>query len=224
MKITLSNIFLILTLLVSLQSFSKDKEFIVTCTEPKAKIFANGQEMGVGTAKIKVKAYSSVVVEVILPGFLSRKIVYYNDNEHPKLDKAYTVTLYKDESYESSINGENIANENININSSKDEDKSWKVMSEVVTNSFDILETSDKSTGYIRTAWQVQNFDENTIRTRIIVKGSSTESKASYKIKLISEVADKSGVSVKEDDMFKPWDRILKKYSNIIPELQERLK
>ena len=224
MKKTLSTLIILLSLLTSFNVFSRDKEILITCSEPKAKIYANGEEVGTGTATIKVKAYSSTVVEAVLPGFNTRKIIYYNDSEHPKLEKAYTITLFKDESYESSIDGHNLSNENININSSKDEDKSWKVLSEIVTTHFDILEVSDKSTGYIRTAWQSQSFNGKTIRTRIIVKGTSTESKASYKIKLISEIAEKEGVSPKEEDLFKPWDRILKKYQDVIPELQERLK
>lgn len=214
----------ILLVLLSLKSFSKDKEIIIVSSEPKATIYANGNEVGIGTAKVKVIAYSSVVIEVKCAGFLDRKVVFYNDNDHPKLDKSYTISLFKDESFEASVNGADVANENININSSKDEDKAWKVVSEVVTNVFDILEVSDKSTGYIRTGWNFQSFGGRTIRTRIIVKGTSTENKASYKIKLISEIADKEGANVKDDDLFKPWDRILKKYSNVIPELQERLK
>jgi hypothetical protein len=219
----LSKIFLAVGVFLSLSSFAHDKEITIKCTEAQAIISADGQQVGVGMAKIKIKKNFSVTVEISLPGFIKYKNTYYNDDSHPKLDAEYTIELFKDESYESSVNGGNIANQHVNINSSKDEDKSWKVISEVVTTNFDILEVSDKSTGYIRTAWQTQSLGGKTIRTRIIIKGLSTDSKASYKIKIISEFADKEGISAQQDESFKPWDRLLKKYSSMIPELQERL-
>ena len=222
MKI-LNNIFLAICLFFSINSFAHDKEITIKCTETQAVISADGQQVGVGMAKIKIKKNFSVTVEISFPGFITCKNTYHNDDSHPKLDAEYTIELFKDESYESSVNGGNIANQNVNINSSKDEDKSWKVISEVVTTNFDILEVSDKSTGYLRTAWQTQSLGGKTIRTRIIIKGMSSDSKASYKIKIISEFADKEGISAQQDESFKPWDRLLKKYSAIMPELQERL-
>jgi hypothetical protein len=44
-----------------------------------------------------------------------------------------------------------------------------------------------------------------------------------YKIKLISEVANSEKVSVKSDEMFMDWDRVLRKYREIIREAQTRL-
>jgi hypothetical protein len=217
-----------LLLLLAIFTFTfasaKDKEITVTASKPNAKILVNGKEVGQGTAKILIKAYSSVNVEVVLAGYSTRNITYYNDPQHPALDKYYTIELYVDEAYETSIPGANIANENITINSEKEEDKAWKVISEIVTSQFDVLEVSDKSTGYIRTSWNVQTIGSKTIRTRIIVKGASSDSKSTYKIKLISEYSDTEGANVKNDEAFKPWDRILKKYKDIIPELQDRLK
>ncbi|MDF2449394.1 MAG: hypothetical protein K0R26_1898 [Bacteroidota bacterium] len=216
----------ILTLLMALSItiHAKDKEFTVTASQPQAKIYVNGREVGQGSAKIKVPAYGSVKVEVKMEGFRKREVTYYNDSEHPKLDKFYTIELFPDEAYENSIPGANVANENITINTEKAEDKAWKVISEVVTNHFDILEVSDKSTGYIRTSWNVQNIGGKTIRTRVIIKGASSDSKASYKVKLVSEYSDGEDINVKNDESFKPWDRILKKYKDIVPELQDRLK
>ena len=56
----------------------------------------------------------------------------------------------------------------------------------------------------------------------MIVKLAST-SPLGYKIKLISEVANSGQVSVKSDELFKDWDRILRKYREIIREAQTRL-
>jgi len=74
----------------------------------------------------------------------------------------------------------------------------------------------------MRTAWQVQSFNgKSTIRTRVFVKlGDSNPLK--YVIKISSERAD-GLVSVKDDQEFEEWNRILKKYQNIIEEAQSRL-
>lgn len=88
---------------------------------------------------------------------------------------------------------------------------------------FDVLEVTDKETGYIRTAWEVQSFNgESTIRTRVIVKMADSNP-LKYMIKIASERADKV-VSVKDDQEFEEWNRILKRYQYIIEEAQARLK
>jgi hypothetical protein len=88
---------------------------------------------------------------------------------------------------------------------------------------FDVLETADKASGYMKTAWVVQSFNGATIRTRVFVKTSSSDSGVKYKIKIASEYAEKVGATAKDDELFKAWDRVLKKYSRLIPELQSRL-
>jgi hypothetical protein len=44
-----------------------------------------------------------------------------------------------------------------------------------------------------------------------------------YKVKLISEQSGMSQTSVKSDELFKEWDRILRKYKEIVNEIQTRL-
>ena len=87
----------------------------------------------------------------------------------------------------------------------------------------DVIETTDKETGYIRTAWTVQNFTMATVRTRIIVKQGTLKPLA-YKFKLVSEIAFGSGVSPKDDQLFKEWDRVLRKFEPIATELPSRMK
>lgn len=43
-----------------------------------------------------------------------------------------------------------------------------------------------------------------------------------FSVKILSEKGE-PGVSVKDDEKFKEWDRVLRKYSKIIEELQNRL-
>jgi hypothetical protein len=81
---------------------------------------------------------------------------------------------------------------------------------------------ADKATGYLKTSWQTQVYNSGVVRTRIIIKQSSTEP-LKYKIKIVSEKSSNPKTSVKDDQAFKEWDRILRTYGEMIPEFQSRL-
>jgi hypothetical protein len=115
------------------------------------------------------------------------------------------------------------ANLNFTIETSKPEQDAWKILSQITMNYFDNIELADRETGYIRTAWNVNNFKDNTIRTRIIVKQADI-APLKYTIKLVSEFSGKARTSVKEDQLFFPWDRILNTYKDVISEFQSRLR
>ena len=82
---------------------------------------------------------------------------------------------------------------------------------------------TDKETGYLRTAWSLKTFMQNTVRTRIIIKESSNDPLV-FKVKLISESSGLPMTSVKSDELYKEWDRVLRSYSNVISEFQARVK
>ena len=94
-------------------------------------------------------------------------------------------------------------------------------MSSIITNTFDVIEVTDKSTGYLRTAWAVKKFGPVTIRTRLVIK-MGNENPLSYKVKIISERSE-TATSAREDEKFETWDRLLRTYDNVIPEMQSRL-
>jgi hypothetical protein len=204
-------------------AFAKDKEIAISCSESDAQIYQDGKLVGTGSATIIIKKYSQSTVIAKKEGFFDFIQIFYNDNDHPKPPSSFLITMIKDDAFESSSSSD-IANNDIDIMSSKNEDKAWKLLSEVITSYFDILEVTDKSTGYIRTSWVVQSFKTSTVRTRVIIKTSSSENSLKYKIKILSEIADHANTSVKEDEKFKSWSRILKKYNDLISELQSRLK
>lgn len=214
--------FIFLFFSISTTLFAGIKKVDINCSEPDAQIFQDGKLVGVGTASILVKAYSESSVIAKKEGFFDCVHVFYNDREHPKTPSFFQMTMTKDDAFESSTSTD-IANNDIDIKSDKKEDKVWKLISEVITSNFDILEVTDKSSGYIRTAWVVQSFKKNTIRTRVILKSASSDNASNFKIKIISEYAEAPNVSAKDDEKFKPWSRILKKYSNLIPEIQSRV-
>ena len=98
----------------------------------------------------------------------------------------------------------------------------WKRTNQIVTDYFDAIEVADKETSYLRTAWSVQSFQQNTIRTRLIIKLSKSEP-LTYKVKLVSEFSGAPLTSVKADEQFHEWDRVLRKYQNVISDFTNRL-
>ncbi|SFS35133.1 hypothetical protein [Lutibacter maritimus] len=191
-------------------------------TPNDSEIFVDGKVVGVGVYDLKVPENTCVEVIVSKESFLSIKKNYCNSNDYQAPPFRDHLELVEDEAYKQSI-ATDLANVNFTIvvNPDVSEDDAWKLLSSIVTTEFDVLEVIDKETGYMRTAWQVEGFSGSTIRTRIIVKlGDSNPLK--YVMKISSERAD-GAVSVKDDQKFDEWGRILKKYKNIIEEAQSRL-
>ncbi|MES2566226.1 MAG: hypothetical protein V4565_05135 [Bacteroidota bacterium] len=191
-------------------------------SERDANVYSNGQLIGSGTVEILLLPNRSATVEIKKVGYLTETLEMFNDGTHIRPKKEYFFTMRKDDSLDASTATDQ-ANVDIEIKTSKKEDEAWRLISEIITSNFDIIETSDKSTGYMRTAWAVQPFTQNTVRTRIVIKSGGT-SPLKYKIKLISESSGKPLTSVKNDELFQQWDRVLRKYEYLISELQSRLK
>lgn len=202
-------------LLLSCSSAKK----VAVSSDADAKIYVNGQMTTSGNTRISVPKNSNVNVKVEKVGFITQERNYSN-NKSSELPKTDFIKLEIDDAYESSFNTD-IANRDIDIKTDKSEEVAWKLMSQIVTNYFDVLEVTDKNTGYMRTAWVQKNFRSSTIRTRLIIKTGNTNP-LTYKVKLISEIG-KPGTSVKEDEGFKQWDRLLRSYEPVVTELQSRL-
>lgn len=203
------------------QSFAFKKKVTVSASESDAKIYVDGQLMGNGQIDIVVLGKSCVTIYITKTGFLTERATFCNRKSSPKPPKTYYVEMKRDDAYDASIQTD-IANVDIRLSSSKSELDSWKLISQIIMSYFDVIEVTDRETGYMRTSWVVQSFKQNTIRTRVIVKLGSSDP-LSYKIKLVSEQSEKAATSVKSDELYKEWDRVLRKYQNILDELQNRL-
>ena len=80
MKI-LNNIFLAICLFFSINSFAHDKEITIKCTETQAVISADGQQVGVGMAKIKIKKNPDVLT---FSSFLFSMLLREGGENHKK--------------------------------------------------------------------------------------------------------------------------------------------
>ncbi len=193
----------------------------VSVSEQDANIYIDGKLMAKGSHTVAVPYKSCVNVRIELVGYLNYEIDFCFKKNLSKPPKSYFIKLQRDDAYDASIQTD-IANIDIEIKTNLGKDDAWKLLNQIILNYLDVIEITDKETGYIRTAWQLKTFKQNTIRTRIIAKQSSDDPLA-FKIKLISEESRRVLTSVKSDELYREWDRVLRKYKDVISEAQSRL-
>lgn len=208
---------------VSFTAMAGKKKVLVSCSEPDAAIYSNGVKIGIGQAEIIVLSKSCVTINIKKIGFLEIEETICNKKGFPKPPKTKYYELMPDPAFDASIQTD-MANTDIEVelNDSRTEVENWQILNQIVTNYFDVVEVSDRETGYLRTAWNLHTFDNVSVRTRVIVK-LGTLQPLSYKVKLVSEIAG-PGTSVKSDHKFAEWDRVLRTYESVIGQITSRLK
>ncbi|MDO3645039.1 hypothetical protein [Mucilaginibacter sp. L3T2-6] len=216
--------FLPVILLLLVASFAASAQTVmVSASEPDATIIVDGQSLGTGNLKVKVPKNSCVNVKVQKAGFLKYEQTYCNKKGQTEPPKKQFFDMKRDDAEEASVKTDQANIDfSIEVNKKQDPVDVWKRANQVVTDYFDAIEVSDKETSYLRTAWSVQSFQQNTIRTRLIIKLAKSEP-LTYKVKLVSEYSGAPLTSVKADEQFHDWDRILRKYQNVISDFTTRL-
>jgi len=215
--------FLIPTAILSSQSTLvnaqkvKDVQMTVSVSAADAEITVNGKAAGNGGAKVKLLANSCMKISAFKDGYYAKSVEFCN-NGFTKLPKAHYIELEQDGAYEASVKTD-VANVDITMRPKKSLTDTWKPVNSLVLQYIDAIEISDKENFYLRTAWVAQTFNSGVIRTRLIIKSAGPDQ---FVVKILSEKAD-PGSSVKDDEKFKEWDRVLRKYAKIIDELQSRL-
>lgn len=212
-------IFIIISALTFVNAAEKVK---LSVSEPDAVIYIDGKAVGASPVDIKIDNNSCVSVKIVKTGFLTENLSFCDKKNAAVIPKTLYVEMKRDDSYDASLKID-FANNDIDVHTSKPEADAWRLLNQIITSQFDVIEITDKETGYLRTSWAVQTFKANTVRTRIIVKLGATDP-LYYKVKLVSEQSGESGTSPKSDEKFQEWDRVLRKYGNVITELQNRLK
>lgn len=214
-KITTLTLLFIAFCLQALTAEARPKVIRLT-TDEGATIFLNGKQVS-QPVKIEVTPDQDMYIKIEKVGFISQERTYSYKTTESK--KEY-IKLEPDDAFENSF-VTHIANQDIDIRASKSEEEAWITLNRIITGYFDVIAITDKTTGYLCTAWSARSFKAATIRTRLIVKTSSSNPLV-YKAKLVSELAP-PGTSANADETFKKWDRVLRSFENAIPELQSRL-
>ncbi len=207
-----------LCLCIQTSVFAGGKKITITTTAG-ASITVDGKLVGTTQTKIIVPGQGTVKVKVEKVGYITQERNYTNTKQFD-LPNTDFIDLEKDDAWDSSSTTD-MANRDIDVKTSLTEDEAWKLLSRVVTDRFDVIEVTDKTTGYMRTAWVVKKFKAATVRTRLIIKAGSDKT-LSYKVKLVSEIGAPDASS-RQDEDFREWDRLLRGFENVVPELQSRL-
>ena len=202
-------------------------------TPDKAKIFVDGSEVGNGTYTLKFdKNTDFFMLKFECPGYVRKQVKLFKNNPN----KTIAYKMAKDEAYLNSIGptgnpggeeGIDVANKwfEVAVRGGMTEDQVWKRLMAITTRNFDNVEVRDKAAGWIRTAWAKTTFESQIVRTRLEIKISTdVEDEIIYKVKIHSEVnndINEEGGSGEEH--FVKMDRVLKKYVELINELQNKL-
>jgi hypothetical protein len=218
------NVKLLLFSLLLIAPFAINAQSVeISASEPDAKIIVDGQPLGTGNLKIKVPKNSCVDVKVQKSGFLKYEQTFCNKKGMADPPRKQFFDMKKDDAEEASIKTDQANIDfSIEVNKKQDPTDVWKRVSQIVTDYFDAIEVADKETSYLRTAWSIQSFMQNTIRTRLIIKLAKSDP-LTYKVKLVSEYSGSALTSVKADELFHDWDRVLRKYQNVISDFTTRL-
>jgi len=205
----------------------EDRLVQITSQPDDAAIEIAGKRVGVGSYDLKVPKNACVEVRISKEGYIRYVKNYCNQDNMQEPPSTDFIEMAVDEAYSSSVSSD-LANVRITVpvNTEFSAEEAWRILSSIVTRYFDILETVDFNTGYLTTSWQVENFQSSIIRTRVIVSSGGNSDQLAYSVKLISQEAFLDGqnqVTVKDDEKFEDWERILKRYEGLIQEIQARL-
>jgi hypothetical protein len=220
-KIASRSLILFILALTCSISYAGKKVVKLQVSEQDARVFLDGKLIGTGNTDVTVLSNSCVNVKIEKAGYLTESFIICDKPNYAPPPKNYYVEMKKDDAFDAT-DATGLTNIDIEVKTNKPEAEAWRLLSQIITSYFDVIEVTDKETGYLRTSWVLQSFKRNTIRTRIIVKLGSSDP-LTYKIKLNSEQSEQAQTNVKNDELFKEYDRVLRKYKEIINEIQTRL-
>lgn len=200
-------------------------------TPDNAKIYVDGSEVGNGSYTLKFNPRTDFyMLKFEAPGYLTKQVKLFKNNPN----KTIAYKLAKDDFFLNSIgpsgnlsgeDGIDVANKWFEITATKDmtEDQIWKRLMSIANKNFENVEIRDKSAGWIRTAWSKTTFENGQVcRTRLEIKiNSDVEDEITYRVKIYSEI--NNDPDCMGDDCFGKTDRVLKKYVDVVNELQNKL-
>ena len=172
-----------------------------------AKIIIGTAEVGTGTYEYTYKSGEEyIMVKLLAPGYIEKNV------RINRTDRTSTHTLDVDDAWAASEVSADVANRPLRVTASRgmESDDVWRRISFYISEVFPNIEVSDRTVGWVRSAWNIDNFNQETIRTRIEVREIPGQDEKTFRVTLFSETARRScGLN---DQCFSPWDRALKTY------------
>jgi len=208
---------ILIALLLSITSASFARSVTINTQPSHARIFVGGQEVGTGTAVVRLPRQGTVLLRFTAEGYHPREA---------RLSRAQAqrVMLYRldfDEATANSIGGDValIANRwtTITVREDMTEDVVWRRLMSVVQRHFeDAIEVRDRAAGVIRTSWVTRQFHHETVRTRLEIRPDFSQESLAYEVRLTSEIRWNWAGS----EGWRRWDRVLRRYENTISDIQ----
>ena len=200
---------------LSLSCSAQGKVKTINVVPDNAKIILNGAEVGQGSYDLTIGRQDYVMLRLSCPGYVDRVVRVYKADKR----KSLTFTLEEDEAFSASEASSDLANKymTVTVREGLTSDEVWKRLLLTISDLFPNLEISDKSAGWIRSAWVMERFAYVTVRTRIEIKEQLGQDTPRYKVRLLSEIA--SNECGTHDECFRKWDRVLKTYNESITDL-----
>lgn len=199
-------------------------------TPDKAKIFVDGSEVGNGSYTVRFNNKTDFfMLKFECPGYITKQVKLFKNNPN----KTIAYKLAKDDAMLNSIGpsgnsgGEealDLANKwfEVTVRDGMNEDKIWKKLMSIANRNFDNVEIRDKAAGWIRTAWARTTFESQVVRTRLEIKlNTDADDEIIYKVKIYSEL--NNDIECSGDECFEKYERVLKKYVDLINELQNKM-
>ncbi|MBQ0007874.1 MAG: hypothetical protein KBT40_04070 [bacterium] len=214
-KILLVLMFTFAFSLSSFALFGKQKQ--IRTTPSTAQIYIDGNYVGDGMYSVKFKNEDFVVVKVENTGYVTKEFRLYKEDSRNTIG----VQLVEDDALAGST-ATDLANRyfTIQVREGINVDKAWKLLSQVMLDYFNELKTADKASGYMNTTWVKETFPNAKVKIRTMVQIKEVSGDGlTYQIKIFSEIADIDS----NDQGYKPWPRVLKKYETLINEMQMRV-
>ncbi len=196
--------------------FAKSKKIVVQPAD--AKIYIDGNYVSDGSFEVRFGSKDDfVIVKLEAPGYVTKEAKIFRSDRR----NIISFNLKEDDSFEDSVSSD-LANRyvTIRVRDDVDEDLAWKLLAQVALDYFDEFRTSDKASGYMTTVPSVYTFRvaEVKVRTSIQIKEITNDGLA-YQIRINSEICPLTS----NENGYKKWDRVLKKYESLINEMQQRI-
>jgi hypothetical protein len=204
----------------------EDRVIKITVSPEDATIALNGKMEGFGNLEILINKGKCQRITVTKEGFITFSKNYCNQTNGESLPILEEVNLQEDEAFNVSLPSDKINTRlPLETKESLSSAEAWKILISIVTMEFDVLETVDFNAGYLITAWKHDSFNDQTFtaRSRVIITNSGNTSENNYSIKMISQYGNGKPNELQDTD-FKDWNRILKKYFDILDEIEMRIK
>lgn len=197
------------------------KDINVTVDAPSVEFIVDGIQVAKGKNDATFQVYKNRAVQLVIraEGYLEyTRLINFNDEISPNLTKDLAV----DQAYTASEPGTDQANKpfQVMIKKSMSRDDAIQRMKYYISELFETLEINDNVAGWYRTAWNVEQYPDKIIRSRIELKEvpDNGDGQLKYKMLLQSQISYKTSGAKDED--FHAWDRVLKKYVKLLTDIR----